>query len=106
MPTSDREKAAFMREVGATHAEWGVDAAFGETLTKLTLGPEATKPGPAAQMAKFHQQTVAQRAQSRHDVLFAASTVKPKYEPPAAPPSVVPRAVRAKEAAAKRGQAR
>ena len=103
---SDRDKAAFMREVGATHAEWSIGTAEGQFLTKLVLGPEATKPGPAAQMAKFHQQTVAQRAQSRHDVLFAASTVKPKYEPPAAPPSAVPRAVRAKEAAAKRGQAR
>ena len=75
MPTSDRDKAAFMREVGATHAEWSPGGAEGEFLTKLTLGPEPGKPGPAAQMAKFHQQTVAQRAQSRHDVLFAASTV-------------------------------
>lgn len=105
MRKSDREKAEFMREVGATHAEWGCDSGYGEFLTKLVLGPDPTKPGPAAQMAKFHQQNVAQRAQSRHDVLFAASTVKPNYEPPAAPPSAVPRAVRAKEAA-KRGQAR
>jgi hypothetical protein len=106
MSTSDREKADFMREVGASHATWGVHEVYGETLTSLTLGADPTKPGPAAQMAKFHQQTAAQRLQNRHDVLFAASTTKPVYEPPPAPPSAVPRAVRAKEAAAKRGQAR
>ncbi|HVL61266.1 MAG TPA: hypothetical protein VM430_07645 [Microbacterium sp.] len=106
MSTSDRDKAEFMREVGATHAEWTETAMGGELLTKLTLGPTAPAQGPAARMAEWHQQQAQRAAVHKHDIMFAASSVKPQFTPPLAPPSAVPRAVRAKEAAAKRGQAR
>lgn len=94
-------QAEFMRVVGATHATWGDNG----KLTSLTLLPRP-EPGPAARLADFHERharTTASAAQRQHDVMFAASRVKPKLITPEPPPSVVPRAVRAKEEAARRG---
>jgi hypothetical protein len=109
MAKSDEEKAAFMRSVGATHATWspvdgiGEDGVRRETLVSLTLGPTPQSapraPGPAQRMADFHD-----RQKRQHDILFAASSVRPKLDPSAVPPTAVPRAVRAKEAAARRGE--
>ncbi len=102
-----RDKAAFMREVGATHATWDENA----HLSSLTLAPPAAEraPGPAARMMSLQERVAASEAaelKRRHDVLFAASTVKPKLVTPDPPPSVVPRAVRAKEAAEARAEAK
>ena len=102
MPTNDwDERAAFMRRVGAVHAAWDKD-----TLVSLTLSPvpASRAPGPAERMAEFHVSQAA-AAKRKHDILFAASTTKPKLVTPDPPPSVVPRAVRAKEEAARRGEA-
>lgn len=101
-PLSDwRAKATFMQSVGATHATWDTS---GELLS-LTLAARVAiverPPGPAARMAEFHQAAALER---QHNTMFAASRVKPKFTAPAPPPSVVPRAVRAKEEAAKRGE--
>jgi hypothetical protein len=96
------EKAAFMRKVGAVHAEWDT---VGDLL-KITLAPQA-QPGPAARMTQFHERTTSPKtaAERRHEILFAASSVRPALQPTtAAPPSAVPRAVRAKEAVARRGK--
>jgi hypothetical protein len=95
-----KQQAKFMREEGATHAEWDP---LTNRLTVLTLGPDpsAKRLGPAAQLAERH---LARDAKHRHDVRFAASTVKPIFEQPPPPPSAVPRAVRAKEEAARRGK--
>ena len=94
-----------MREVGATHATWDNN----DRLLSLVLAPApaARAAGPAERMADFHEKRFdpAAAAKRKHDVLFAASTTKPKLVTPEPPPSVVPRAVRAKEEAARRGEA-
>jgi hypothetical protein len=110
-------KAEFMRTVRATHASWNDE---GE-LVSLDLAPPPPpplaavpsaprQPGPAMRMAGFHQETMQQAAarkareeQRRHEVLFASSSMRPKLELPADPPSVVPRAVRERAAAEQRG---
>ncbi len=101
-PTDWKEQAAFLREVGGTHAEWDP---LTNRLVKLTLGPDpaAKRLGPAASIAEHHKSLLG-RSEQRHDVLFAASSSKPRFEPPTPPPSAVPRAVRAKEEAARRGK--
>lgn len=116
---SDRqwaEKAAFMRDVGATYAEWGDD---GESnLVKLQLAPLAVaapaRPlGPAAQMAARFQESTGQqmsvgeqRARQRHETMFAATSVRPPFpsDKPATSGSDVPRAVRAKQDAVTGGR--
>lgn len=105
-PETDwKAKASFMREHGAIAAEW---TEAGELL-KLTLGPIPAA-GPAARMAAFHERTAesvahsaAEKMKRQHDVLFAASSVRPSLGSPATPPHAVPRAVAAKEAAKRRG---
>lgn len=91
-------KAAFMRNHNAIEASW--DEAGDLRVLKLAPQPVVRQPGPAAQMAEFHKT----HEERRHATMFASSSVKPRYTPPQVPPSVVPRAVRAKEAAAARGQ--
>lgn len=88
------EKVDFMRRAQAVHAEW--DAAGG--LMKLTLAPQvpvmpAPGPRPVGDLAK----ALEQRRRERHDVMFAATSVRPRLEPKETPQSVVPRAVRARE---------
>lgn len=114
-----RDQAQFMRETGAVYAEWDPS---GEVLMKLQLAPiavapAARPPGPAQQMASRHfanmntdqnaglqAQAAEERAQqSRHNIMFAASRVKPRMDRPEPPESAVPRAVRAKQAAAAGG---
>lgn len=100
-------KAKFMRAHGAVTGVW--DEAG--RLIHLTLAALST-PGPAAQMAAFHdrnqaaiKEAAAKKAIERqHAVLFAASSVRPNLNTPASPPNAVPRAVAAKEAAKRRGQ--
>jgi hypothetical protein len=101
MPLDEaRAKARFMREVGATHTSWN-----GDDLTSLTLAPVAVQRpvGPAASMGDMQKRLEA-AAQKQHDIMFAASSVKPKLEAPQPRPAVVPRAVRAKLEAAQRGE--
>lgn len=92
-------KAAFMREVGATEATW--DGPENDTLVTLKLAPQQPKsaatqpaPGPAAKLAN----AFAERVKRDHDVRFAASHFKPRFEPPQTHDDV-PRAVRAKQGA-------
>ena len=62
--------------------------------------------GDQARMQAQHAAGAAQRAQQRHETMFAATSVRPAFlapQPPT-PESAVPRAVRAKEAAAKGGK--
>lgn len=104
MPRNDWDaQAEFMRAHNATHATWSTN---GDMLLSLTLAPlpAARVPGPAERMVDFHAQQEI-NAKRKHDILFAASTTKPKLVTPDPPPSVVPRAVRAKEEAARRGEA-
>lgn len=106
MPKSDEAKAAFMREVGATHAEWEWPPGHAEeTLKSLTLAPQtlASAPGPAARMAAFHEKNVEQERERRHATMFASAAIRPRLEN-ITPPTSVPRAERAKEAA-RRGSA-
>lgn len=115
MAKSDQELDALCAAIAAvakTARDAGLSsvnvASLGISMTiaplQAPVAPVRPQPGPAARMADFHA-TQVNRAQQRHDVLFAASRVKPRFEPPAPPPSVVPRAVRAKEEAAARGEA-
>lgn len=93
-------KADFMREANAQSATW---APSGELLDlKLYPKPPQLPQGPAQRMGNFHQKNVQTPAERAHEVLFAASSVRPKLTPVAAPTDV-PRAVRAKEEAARRG---
>lgn len=101
------DKAEFMRKSGATCATWRSDG----TLTSLTLAPPAQwapsaprPPGPARRMADFHARQQEIQAQKRHDIMFASSSMRPKFEAPPPPQSVVPRAVREREAAEQRGK--
>lgn len=93
------EQAAFMRDVGAVHAEWTT----GGDLTKLVLGPpvmpRAATPAPAGSS----QRGIAARLLDQHNTLFASSRMKPPFREPVTPEAAVPRAVRAKQAAAERG---
>lgn len=99
-------QAEFMRKHNATHASWGETG----NLLSLTLAPApAERPiGPAAHLLGLQEKMAAGRVrdpkQHQHDVMFAASSVKPIFRPAPPAPSVVPRAVRAKEAAARRGE--
>lgn len=113
MPTNpDRadwdEQAAFMRSVGAVHAEWEtvsfVDETQRKVLTKLVLGPPAA-PAPKAPPppAPPKRKGVAAALLERHNTMFAASRFKPEFKPPTEPEDVVPRAVRAKKASASSG---
>lgn len=99
-------KAAFMREVGATYAEWTPINSCEELLTKLTLGPApVTRPmGPAARMAQSFQASTGEsmsrdRARQRHETMFAASSIRPRLQNDPAPVATddVPRAVRARQ---------
>ncbi len=106
-----KAKAAFMRDAGASHAIWTDDGA----LSSLVLFPSSAPRvlGPAQRLAstlpeglvagavKGTMTGVLSAAQRHHDTLFAASSVKPPYSPAPVPESAVPRAVRAKEAAAR-----
>lgn len=95
-----RQKAEFMREVGAIDATWDEKG----RLLHLVLAPPAT-PGPAARLQAFHERTAKtdaerrkeaeERQQKRHDILFAASSVRPRL-PDMKPMHAVPRAERAK----------
>ncbi len=58
-------------------------------------------PGPASRLAAFH----AKSAEARHNTLFAASSVKPKFMPAEPPRSTVPRAVRERSEARGEDQA-
>lgn len=90
-------KAKFLRDVGGTHAEWDAHG----NLAKLALAPlvpvrqamPAPPPkeeGPAARLAQMHR------------TQFAASRMSPPARDPApTPDAAVPRAVRAKQAAAR-----
>jgi hypothetical protein len=106
-------KAAFMRAHRATAATWAPD---GELISLHIPAPAAAAPpaatpapaqprppGPAARMADFHARNEDRLAKRHHDVLFASSSMRPKFDPAPAPASVVPRAVREREAAAQRG---
>lgn len=90
------ERAAFMREVGATEAEWS----YGGELIALKLAPvqsrpaaqpAAPTPGPAAKVAE----SFASRLKRDHEIRFAASHFKPRLEVPETT-NDVPRAVLAK----------
>lgn len=96
-------KAAFMRRHNAVHATWDT---VGDLLS-LQVAPAqepqpARPPGPARRMAEHLEAAAAKR---RHDTLFAACSVRPKFEKPEPAPSRVPRAVRAKQEAAEGGEA-
>jgi hypothetical protein len=57
--------------------------------------PVGPRRGPASRLAEFHEK----QQKQRHDVLFAASSVKPAFTKPEPPPSTVPRAERDRRAA-------
>jgi hypothetical protein len=95
-----RRKTDFMREVGATEAEWSHDG----YLVSIKLAPITPRPpqqqaeapaGPAAKLAKAFQE----RLKRDNEVRFAATHFRPRIETPTtAPTDDVPRAVRAREA--------
>lgn len=85
------EKAAFMRDVGATDATWGED----DELLALKLAPQQPRQtsqppaGPAAKVAEAFKQ----RLKRDHETRFAASHFKPRLDVPVTQDDV-PRAVR------------
>ena len=85
------------RAKGITHLTVEVD---GIGPVSMALAPQAP---PVQNAPKPKQPGPAERMLKRHEILFAASSVKPRLHTPDPPPSTVPRAVRAKEAAARRG---
>jgi hypothetical protein len=95
-----KEQAEFMRSVGASHATWHDDG----NLTSLTLEARTPTPVASKQPEKGPAARMMESMEKRHAVMFAASSVRPKLVIKESP-SAVPRAVRAKEEAA-RGEAK
>lgn len=88
-----KDQAAFMRSVGAIHAEWDL---AGMILTKLVLGPAPTAKSatqPTQPKSDMPRGAVA-RLMKQHEIQFAHSRVRPPM--PKTPEADVPRAVSAK----------
>lgn len=110
MPPSDwRDKAAFMREVGAVEATWHPIDTETFMLVSLKLAPVAPRPvatqpaalpkGTAAKLAE----SFAERLKRDHETRFAASHFRPPMSvPKPADSDDVPRAVRVRESSSGR----
>jgi hypothetical protein len=105
--TSERkrweEQAAFMRDVGALHADWSpvLNSEDEQVLTRLVLAPVAP-PRPAQPViatAKPAGLGPAARLMKLHETQFAASRMRPPA--PRVVDADVPRASSAKKAAAR-----
>lgn len=93
------EKAAFMRRVNATSATWD-EVGDLRSLTLQSVQPQPPRPAAASQERPLGPaQRMAEAAKRRHEIMFAASSVRPKLVTDE-PESVVPRGARVKEAAA------
>lgn len=97
MPSSEREenerRVAYVKDNNLTHCEWD-DNGLVRAISREPAPPRAVPVDrPVADLAK----RIAAEREARHRIMFAASGTKPAVEHPKPPPSVVPRAVRAKQ---------
>jgi hypothetical protein len=89
-------QAKFMRDHGATAAEWCFSSGGVTVLTKLVLGPvPVVRPVSPAEPKPVPTRGIAASLMKQHEVQFAHSRVRPPMKLPGAE-SDVPRAVSAK----------